>query len=37
MIEMMLFVIIHERVGFCLGLAVGCIIVAAAIWIASLL
>lgn len=37
MIEMMLFVIIHERVGFCLGLGVGCIIASAAIWIASLL
>lgn len=37
MIEMILFVIVHERVGFCLGLAVGCILASAAIWIASLL
>lgn len=36
MIDMALFVIVHERVGFCFGLAVGFFTSGLAVWIASL-
>lgn len=36
MIEMFLFVAIHERVGFCLGMATGLILAGGSLWIAKL-